>query len=82
MPIDISEFREPKFVKYKTRYPMSYDKKDRFYKFDTDPRGYRSSDITSPRTGGFKQAGYNPNHNSTRVEKVNLYVDNITLKPY
>lgn len=81
MPIDISEFREPKFVKLKTRYPMSYDQKDRFYKFDTNMRSYRSSDVTS-REGGFKQGGYNPNHNSTRVEKINLYRDNITLKPY
>ena len=31
--------------------------------------------------GGFKQAGYNPNHQSTRVERVNLKSETITLKP-
>jgi hypothetical protein len=81
MPIDISEFREPKLSKLKGRYPMSYDKKDRFHNFETNMRSYRNPD-TNSEEGGFKQGGYNPNHNSTRIEKVNLFSDNITLKPY
>ena len=74
MAIPIEDFRQPTWIKYKERYPLSYDKKDRFYKFNTNPRSYRN--------GGFKQAGYNVSHNSTRIENVNLESDNITLKPY
>lgn len=74
MPIPIEDFREPKFVRYKTRYPISEDKLDRFYKFETNPRSYRG--------GEFKQAGYNPNHQSVSVERVNLRSDDLTLKPY
>jgi hypothetical protein len=74
MPIDMEEFRTPRFIKYKTRYPLSENKNDRFYKFETNPRGYRN--------GEFKLPGYNPNHNSRTVEKVNINSDNIQLKPY
>jgi hypothetical protein len=31
---------------------------------------------------GWKAAGYNPNHNSTRVERVIITRDIISLKPY
>lgn len=75
MPISIEEFREPSFIKHRTRYPLSEDKKDRFYKFETNPRSYRGEGITFP------QAGYNPNHQSIRVEKINLTTDDYTLKP-
>jgi len=74
MTISINEFRNPKFQRYRTRYPLSENKKDRFYKFETNPRSFRGAD--------FKQAGYNANHNSTRVERVNLKSDDYTLKPY
>jgi len=74
MAIPIEEYRQPKWQRYRTRYPFSEDKKDRFYKFETDPRGHRDGD--------FKQAGYNVNHDSTRVERVNLKSDEYTLKPY
>jgi hypothetical protein len=74
MPIDISEFREPTFIKMQERYPLSTDKKDRFIKFDTYPRNYRGVG------GTFPQAGYNPHHQSTRVEKINLESDDYTLK--
>lgn len=74
MPIPIEDFMYPKFIKYKTRYPISENKKDRFYDFSSDTRSYRSGD--------FPQPGYNPNHNSTRVEKVRVNSDDISLKPY
>ncbi len=72
MPISMDEFRSPSWTKLKDRYPMSYDKKDKFHKFETDSRSFRD--------GEFKQAGYNPNHDSTRVEKINTETDGITLK--
>jgi len=75
MPIPIEEFREPKLTRYRTRYPLSEDKKDRFYKFETNLRSYRGEG------GTFPQGGYNPNHQSSRVEKVNLLVDEYSLKP-
>jgi hypothetical protein len=57
---------------------MSYDKKDRFN--TVNPR------LNARRHGGtengWKQAGYNPNHQSTRIEKINLTGDEISLKPY
>ncbi len=75
MPISIDEFREPHFIKLLTRWPMSYDKKDRFINFAVaDLRTYRGAE-------GFKQPGYNKDQNSTHIEKINLYTDDITLKP-
>ena len=75
MPIDISEFREPTLTKMQERWPMSADKKDRFIKFDAYPRNYRGEG------GTFPQAGYNPHHQSTAIEKINLESDDYTLKP-
>ena len=75
MPIDISEFAEPKLVRHKERYPLSDNKKDRFMDFGMFPRSYRGEG------GTFPQPGYNPNHQSTTVEKINLEADDITLKP-
>ena len=76
MPIPIEDYREPKFVKIDTRYPLSVDKLDRFYKFETNPRSYRGTG------GSFKMPGYNPNHQSTRVERKNINSDTLSFKPY
>jgi hypothetical protein len=78
MPISIDEYAKPSWVRYQTRYPLSYDKKDRFNTIN--PRHEMKRYNGDPETG-WKQAGYNPNHNSTRVEKINLTVDQVTLKP-
>ena len=72
MPISIEDYQEPKFIKYKTRYPLSENSNDRFYKFETNPRSYRD--------GVFKQEGYNPKHNLTRVEQININSDDITAR--
>ena len=79
MPLSEKDFREPYWIKYRERYPMSYDKKDRFNTINprTDMARYNGD-----RDTGWKQAGYNPNHQSTRVEKINLLSDTLTLKPY
>lgn len=75
MAISMSEYREPKWVAMANmdQATMSRDDNERFYKFGTDPRGWRD---------GFKQAGYNVNHNSSRVESVNIESDTISLKGY
>ena len=78
MPIPISEFAVPRFVKLEPRYPMSYDKRDRFNEvspMDAVQRfGYGSRN-------GWKQAGYNPNHQTIKLEYIDERSDNITLRP-
>ena len=72
MPISIDEYREPRFIKLDEGATMSRDDAEKWYKFDTNPRGFRE---------GFKLPGYNPNHNSTTVEKVNIDNEELQLKP-
>ena len=81
MPIDISEYATPKFIRLRDRYPMSYNKEDRFNEvFPLDNAARYQGD--EGREGGWKQAGYNPHHQSTRIEKIRVRSDDITLKPY
>ena len=81
MPISIDAYRNPQFTRLQTRYPMSYNKEDRFNEIFPEhfvgryPGG-------EGREGGWKQAGYNPNHQTTRVERIRVRSDDITLKPY
>lgn len=81
MPIPIEEYRTPSWIKIEERYPWSDDKEDRFN--EICPRHYAGryrGDIG--REGGWKEAGYNPNHNSTTIETLgNIRRDNIILKP-
>jgi len=81
MPISENEYREPKFTRYQERYPMSYNKNDRMT--DTLVSAYvyvgRSNSVDG---SGWKAPGYNVNHNSTTVERVNLTTENPSYKPY
>ena len=79
MPLSESDYREPKWIKYRERYPMSYDKKDRFNTVNPRMNMLRHSGDAEM---GWKSAGYNPDHQSTRVERVNMTSDDISLKPY
>lgn len=79
MPLSESDFRIPYFIKIRERYPMSYDKRAKYN--TTNPR-LNVERHGGVRDTGWKQAGYNPNHNSTRVERINLFTEGITLKPY
>jgi hypothetical protein len=81
MPIPISAFQKPELFRLEDRYPMSYEKEDRFN--EICPRhfaGRYRGDVG--REGGWKYSGYNPNHQSTRTETFRIRSDNITLKPY
>ena len=81
MPISIEAFAVPQFTRLQQRYPMSYNKEDRFN--EVCPRDYASRyQGTVGREGGWKTAGYNPNSQSTRVERIKIRSDDITLKPY
>jgi len=81
MPISIDEYKQPSFTKLRDRYPMSYDKSDRFNEVfpQHDVERYNG---TEGREGGWKFAGYNPNHQTTRTERFNIRIDDVTLKPY
>lgn len=76
MPIPIEAFVNPKWIRLQERYTIAgiENAKARFIDFENYPRNYRD--------GVFPQAGYNVNHNSIRVERVNLKNDDITLLPY
>jgi hypothetical protein len=81
MPVSLEEYRAPSWVRLQERYPMSYDKEDRFN--EICPRHHPSRYMGSEgREGGWKQAGYNPNHQSTQMERIRIRSDDITLKPY
>jgi len=75
MPISEDEYREPSWIRYRKGYTIARDtnQRSRFIVGGDYPRSYRGGDI--------KQPGYNPNHQSTRVERINLYTDDLTLKP-
>lgn len=81
MPISESELREPKFIKYQDRYPLSYDKNARYTDTIVSPRVFvgRSNSVDGT---GWKQPGYNPSHNSTTIERVNLISENPSFKKY
>ena len=77
MPTDIEDFREPKFIKPKPKYPFGENKNDKFLNFATRPRSYRGKDDTP----GFKQPGYNPDANVAVVREININKDDLTLPP-
>jgi len=79
MPLSENDYRNPYFIKDRERYPMSYDKKDRFNTVNPRMNMLRHG---GNRDFGWKQAGYNPNSQSTRVERINMTSDTITLRPY
>jgi len=79
MPISENEYREPKFIKFRERYPMTYDKNARFTDTVVNPRVFVGRSV-----GGatWKTPGYNPKHNSTTTERVSLTNDGASFKPY
>ena len=81
MAIPIEDFREPQWVKYLTRYPLVEDRTMRYATIVTPGRYGPRFHSDDPATG-WKQAGYNPNDNSTRVQHINLTTDDYTLRPY
>ena len=81
MPISIEEYSLPTWIRYQIRYPLSYNKTDRFN--EINPRHAANRYVGDEgREGGWKLPGYNPNHQSTRVERIMIRSDTITIKPY
>ena len=78
MPIDISAFATPTLTRLQPRFPLSYNKEDRFNEvFPMHFAGRYQGDIG--REGGWKLGGYN---HTTRVERIKIRSDDITLRPY
>jgi len=81
MPISINDYATPKWIRMQERYPMSYNREDKYN--EICPRNYPLRYAGSEgREGGWLQAGYNPNHQSTMPERIRIRTDDITLKPY
>ena len=81
MPISIDAYRNPQWIRQEEKYPISYDKEDRYNEICPRHNAARYPG-TEGREGGWKQAGYNPNHQSTQIERIRVRSDDITLKPY
>lgn len=81
MPISISEFATPQLTRYQERYPLSYNKDDKFNEVNPMLHAGRHQG-TEGREGGWKMPGYNPNHNSTRTETIRVRSEGITIRPY
>jgi len=81
MPISEDEYRVPKFARFSERYPLGEDKKAKFTDTVVNPKVFQGRSNSVDGTG-WKQPGYNPNHNSVTVERVNLSSDNQTFKKY
>jgi hypothetical protein len=81
MPIDISEYATPKFIRMQTRYPFSTNQQDRFNEVNPMMCAKRFMGSVG-REGGWKYPGYNPHHQSTRTEVIKVRSDDLTLLPY
>jgi len=81
MPVPISAYAEPKFERMKERYPMSYNKEDRYNEVYPEHCAGRYQG-SEGREGGWKQPGYNPNHQTPSIEKIRVRSDNIIVRPY
>lgn len=80
MPLSLGDYALPRWIRLRDRYTVAgvENQKARFsqitYETANNKRKYRD--------GAWLQAGYNPNHDSTQIEKIRLDSDNITLKGY
>lgn len=82
MPIDINEYALPVWIKYRERYPWVEERNYNYANLTINPRTIASRYNGLEDGLGWKPAGYNPNHNSTRVERVIITRDVTSLKPY
>lgn len=80
MPIPIEEFANPEFIRFRQGYTISRLPNARakyseiVWREENETRRYRN--------GQWPRAGYNPNRQATRVERVRITNDNPTLNPY
>jgi hypothetical protein len=85
MPIDISEYATPRWIRMRTRYPWVLDKNYNYKNLTIRPgTNLDRYNASSDRGDGWKAPGYNVNHNSTRIETVRTNIDTTgrSYKPY
>jgi hypothetical protein len=72
--MSIEDFKKPRWIRMRERYTIAGipNQRARFMDYSQFKRSYRH--------GRFPQPGYNPNHDSTRVERIRLDRDDVTLK--
>ena len=81
MPIPIEDYATPSFIRHKERYPLSDNKEDRFN--EINPRHFAGRyPGEEGREGGWKQPGYNPNHQTVSKERIRVRSDNLIIRPY
>lgn len=88
MPISISEFATPRFIKKRESYPWVTQKNYNYQNLTINPR-HHAARYQNDQTGriavaGWKLPGYNPNHDSIRTEVFNPGTDTTerSFKPY
>ncbi len=82
MPVPIEAYIEPRFIKHRGRHPMSYNKRDKFLNTIAQGHSIERYHGDPNARNGWKQAGYNSNSDSTRIERLNLRSEDISLRPY
>jgi len=82
MPIDINELSQPSLIRYRERYPWVEDRNYSFTNLTINPRMLLDRHVGAENGTGWRAAGYNPNHNSTRTERVIITREVHSLKPY
>lgn len=85
MPIDISEYATPRWIKMRVRYPWVLEKNHNYKNLTINPRTpLERYNADAGRGDGWKAPGYNVNHNSIRTETVRTNTDTTEqqFKPY
>ena len=85
MPIDISEYATPRWVKMRTRYPWVTERNYSYRNLTINPRHFLDRYAQdSGRGDGWKAPGYNVNNNSITTERVPTSIDTTqrTYRPY
>lgn len=80
MPIPIEEFANPSFIRFRQGWTIARIPVERA-KF-SEIAWMEENDTRRYRTGEWKRAGYNPNRQSIRTERVRIDNDTLTLDPY
>lgn len=88
MPVSMSEYATPRWVKMRTRYPIVPQTNYRYQQLTVNPRLHGPRHQMDP-TGrvtvdGWKLPGYNPNHDSIKPETFNVGTDTSqrSFRPY
>lgn len=88
MPISISEYATPRFIKKRESYPWVTQKNYNYANLTINPKRaatrYQGDTTGRINVAGWKLPGYNPNHNSIKPEVFNPATDTTarSFRPY